>query len=260
MPSLRELNLGIVAIANRKGGVGKTVSAISLASGLARAGERVLAVDGDPQANMSLFFEGSGKGAGDLASLLADLADDRSGRVEDHIRRGVRRGLDLLPSGDSNLRFHLAEASLMRAAKPFAAALAEARKRYRWIVIDTSPSHGPLEHLLLSASEALIVPLEFQRFSVTGLETLVADAETCSKEAGHPIRVHSLIFTKAENNLARVESYRTIFQTFRIPVFEICRSEYIPRSLEKGRTVWECAPGSFAARDYGRILEKSFLE
>jgi hypothetical protein len=51
-----------------------------------------------------------------------------------------------------------------------------------------------------------------------------------------------------------------VFSTFRVPVFEICRSEYIPRSLEKSRTIWESAPASFAARDYGRLIEKAFLE
>jgi DNA-binding GntR family transcriptional regulator len=72
--------------------------------------------------------------------------------------------------------------------------------------------------------------------------------------------VHSLIFTKAENRLNRVQTYRDVFSTFHLPIFEICKSEYIARSLEKSRTIWECGPASFAARDYARIIERGFLE
>ena len=82
----------------------------------------------------------------------------------------------------------------------------------------------------------------------------------CSADAGKEIRVHSLIFTKAENRLGRVNTYREVFSSFSIPIFEICKSEYISRSLEKSRTIWECGPSSYAARDYSRVIEKGFLE
>ncbi len=260
MASLRELGLGVVAIANRKGGVGKTASAISLGAGLAKAGQRVLLVDGDPQANMSLFFSESGRGGRDVSNLLSDLAAGKKIAPDTYARKRVRRGLDLLPAGDPNLRFLFPEEGLKTLIKPLFDFFTSVRAKYDWVIIDTSPSHGPLERLLLSASEALVVPLEFQRFSVAGLETLVSDVAECSKEQGRNIRLQALLFTKAENNLSRVDAYREVFSAFRVPVFEICRSEYIPRGLERSRTIWESAPGSYAARDYGRVIEKAFLE
>jgi len=259
MTSLSELGLGIVAVANRKGGVGKTVSAISLASGLAKAGYKVLAVDGDPQANMSLFFMGASRDRRGLASLLGDLASGMNPSLDDCLRKGVRRNLDLLPAGERNAAARLDEAVMARLSSPFAGLLSSARARYRWIVIDTSPAHGALERVLIAASEALIVPLEFQRFSVAGLESLVAEVAECSAESGRPVRIHALVFTKAENNLARVESYRDAFSGFGVPVFEVCKSEYVPKGLERGRTIWESAPGSYAAKDYAAILEKAFV-
>jgi hypothetical protein len=54
--------------------------------------------------------------------------------------------------------------------------------------------------------------------------------------------------------------YREHFSTFHIPIYEICKSEYMTRSLEKSRTIWECGPSSFAARDYTRVIEKGFME
>lgn len=257
-PSLKSLGLRIVAVANQKGGVGKTTTVIEIASGLARTGARVLAVDGDPQGNLSLFF-----GAGavkDLGDLFGDLLEGTEAEISGYIARNARKGLDVLPVRHRSLRRVYGETEILRVAPAFASLLSRLKTRYDWILIDSSPSNGALERLLIRAAEAVIVPLEFQLFSVEGLEAILADVASCAEEAGRDIRVHSLVFQKAENRLARVESYRRLFSTFRIPIFEVCKSEYIPRSLERSRTIWESGPTSFAARDYQRIIEKSFLE
>jgi len=256
--SLRSLGLGIVAVANQKGGVGKTTTVIELASGLARAGGKVLAVDGDPQGNLSLFF-GPGERR-DFADLLGDLAAGAAGPMDDYLVPGARPGLDLLPQRHRHLRRERSEEWTLAAAGPFSALLAGLRSRYDWIIIDSSPSDGALERLLVRASEAVIVPLEFQLFSVAGLQSILDDVRSCTAEAEHGIRVHSLVFTKAENRVSRVDYYRQAFSAFRIPIFEVCRSEYIPRSLERSRTIWEGGPSSYAARDYARIIERAFLE
>jgi chromosome partitioning protein len=172
----------------------------------------------------------------------------------------VRKGLDLLPCTRRGLRADLGDSGLKAATPGFAGLVAEARTRYDWVILDSSPSDGVLERLLLSSCEAVIIPLEFQLFSVAGLEAMMADVASCSEEAGRPIRVHSLVFTKAENRVGRVEEYRRLFSSFKVPIFEVCKSEYLPRTVEKSRTIWEGAPASYAARDYGRIIDKAFLE
>jgi len=268
MSSLRSLGLGIVAVANQKGGVGKTTTVIELASGLARAGQRVLAIDGDPQGNLSLFFAhrmGSGDGekaakGRDFADLMGDLLSSEPPAIDDYLAPRVRASLDLLPATHRQLRRERSETDMLKAAPAFASLLASLKARYDWILVDCSPSNGALERMLVRACEAVIVPLEFQLFSVAGLQSILDDVSACTAEAGHGIRVHALVFTKAENRVARVESYREVFSTFRIPIFEVCKSEYIPRSLERSRTIWESGPSSFAARDYARIIEKAFLE
>jgi chromosome partitioning protein len=261
--SLRELGLGIVAVANQKGGVGKTTTVIELASGLARSGARVLAVDGDPQGNLSLFFgpgQGPGRESRDFGDLIGELLSGAPARIDDYLVRRARKGLDLLPAKHRLLRRERSEADILAAAPGFASLLAGLRERYDWILVDCSPSNGALERFLVRACEAVIVPLEFQLFSVSGLQAILDDVTACAAEAARPIRVHSLVFTKAENRVARVESYRELFSAFRIPIFEVCKSEYIPRSLERSKTIWESGSSSFAARDYARIIEKAFLE
>jgi chromosome partitioning protein len=256
--SLRESGLSVVTIANQKGGVGKTASVIQIASGLAKRGEKVLVIDGDPQGNLSLFF--GAKSDRDFGDLISALRTETSIPLPDYLHKRVRRNLDLLPARNRNLRLSLSNSDISEAAKPFSAFIASVRSHYDWVILDSSPSNSPLERLLIRASDAVIIPLEFQLFSVAGLEAILEEVKDCSSDAGKEIFVHSLIFTKAENRLSRVNTYREVFSSFSIPIFEICKSEYISRSLEKSRTIWECGPSSYAARDYSRVIEKGFLE
>lgn len=265
--SLKALGLKIVAVANQKGGVGKTTTVATLASGLARSGEKVLLVDGDPQGNLSLLFglEGRHPELGDLFGLLASEGNGEvakrgsSPRIDACIVKRVRRSLDILPLSRRHLRTELGDRLIERAEKPFALALAGLRDRYDWILMDTSPSNGSLERVLIAASEAVLIPLEFQVFSLSGLEAILADIGECGDRAGRTIRPHALLFTKAENAVARVDAYRNLFASFRIPIFEICKSEYVPRSMERGRTLWEAAPASLVAKDYRTVIDKAFL-
>lgn len=259
--SLQALGLSVVAVANQKGGVGKTATAVSLASGLARYGDRVLLVDGDPQGNLSLHF-GVSEGEEDLGRLLAELsrgAAPTKALAASCIRRRVKQRLDLLPLTHRHLRTDLGDRAIDAAAAPFRSCLDLVKGDYDWILMDTSPSNGSLERMLISASQAVLIPLEFQLFSLSGLEAILQDTAECGAAAGREIRPHALIFTKAENGLARVQEYRKLFASFRIPIFEVCKSEYIPRSFERGKTIWETSPNSYVAGDYDRIIKKAFL-
>jgi len=275
-PSLRELGLNIVAVANQKGGVGKTVTTLNLAAGLAREGQRVLVIDGDPQGNLTLLL---GRRAAvpaspdapvsvsrarkpsphDLSDLLVAIAERQGVTISGFIEKGVRRGLDLIPSRNRRMRLELGDAEIKAAAPGFAKLLSRLAEHYDWILLDTSPSNGPLERALIAACEAVVIPLEFQLFSVAGLEAILSEVRECAADYGREIRAHALVFVKAENKVSRIDEYRKVFARFRLPVFEICRSEYVPRSIERRKTLWEAAPASYAARDYSRIIDKSFL-
>jgi len=164
-----------------------------------------------------------------------------------------------VPSRNRRMRLELGDAEILAAAPGFARLLARLAERYDWVLLDTSPSNGPLERSLIAACQAVVIPLEFQLFSVAGLEAILSEVRECAAEQGREIRAHALVFVKAENKVSRIEEYRKVFARFRLPVFEVCRSEYVPRSMERRKTLWEAAPASYAARDYARIIEKAFL-
>jgi chromosome partitioning protein len=275
-PSLRELGLNIVAVANQKGGVGKTVTTLNLAAGLAREGQRVLVIDGDPQGNLTLLLgrrpavpasldapahasRARKPSPHDLSDLLVAIAEKKGVAISGFIEKGVRRGLDLIPSRNRRMRLELGDTEIQSAAPGFSRLLSRLAEHYDWILMDTSPSNGPLERALIAACEAVIIPLEFQLFSVAGLEAILSEVRECAADHGREIRAHALVFVKAENKVSRIDEYRKVFARFRLPVFEICRSEYVPRSIERRKTLWEAAPASYAARDYSRIIDKSFL-
>ncbi len=256
--SLKQTGAKVITIANQKGGVGKTSSVIQISSGLAKRGQKVLAIDGDPQGNLSLFFGADDKK--DICQLLRSILASEPIKLAEFIHRHTRRNLDVLPASNKNMRMEFPDEDIKRTYSAFARFIDSIRPKYDWIIIDSSPSNSPLERLLIRASDAVIIPLEFQLFSVAGLEAIIEEVENCTKESGREIKIHSLIFTKAENRLNRVQTYREVFSSFHIPIFEVCKSEYIVRSLEKSRTIWECGPASFAARDYARVIDRAFLE
>lgn len=159
----------IVAIANQKGGVGKTTTTANLGASLAIQGHRVLLVDMDPQGNLTAAF---GKSAPD-GLTIADALLDR--RVQPPVLSVEERGGALLHLVPSSLALSGAEVALMNKLgrelrlRDQLAGLAD---RYDYILIDTPPSLGLLTINALVAAEKVIIPTEARFFSLQGLQML----------------------------------------------------------------------------------------
>ena len=146
-----------VAIANQKGGVGKTTTAAAIAQGLTAAGYKVLCVDADPQANLSDLLQA---GAG------ASLYDVIQGAPIKKALQATTAG-DLLPSEKAlaNPKLKLTATTLQEILKPL-------QSRYDVAIIDTPPSLGALTVSALVAADGVIVPTKADKFSLTGLQEL----------------------------------------------------------------------------------------
>ena len=162
----------IIAIANQKGGVGKTTTAVNLAAGLARAPKRVLLVDLDAQGNATM---GSGVDKRELDASTCDvLLGERDARS---IRVATAEGFDLLPG---NIDLTAAEIQLMELdgrEQKLKEALEPLRGDYDFIIIDCPPALSLLTLNALTAADSVIVPMQCEYYALEGLSALMETIE-----------------------------------------------------------------------------------
>lgn len=165
--------MNILAIANQKGGVGKTTTTVNLGSALQLLGNKVLLVDLDPQANMSSYlgFESDDKPT--ISHLMMGLVTGQTFIVEDGIRHNKTNSLDFIPA-DINLAN--ADIYLMQAVARerilYRILSNNCFKSYDYILIDCPPSLGVLLTNALTVADGLLIPVQVQKFALDGLGML----------------------------------------------------------------------------------------
>jgi chromosome partitioning protein len=181
----------IYALANQKGGVGKTTTAINLAACLAEAGERALVVDLDPQANAT-----SGLGERANGHSTYDLLDGAPlGELVMHTRFP---NLDLVPS-----RPDLAGAAVELARHEdgetyLSSGIAEARESYRFVFLDCPPSLGPLTVNALAAADRVLVPVQAEYYALEGLAQLVLSVELVKRRLNPSLAIGGVLLTMVD--------------------------------------------------------------
>jgi chromosome partitioning protein len=181
----------IYALANQKGGVGKTTTAINLAACLAEAGERALVVDLDPQANAT---SGLGERANGTSSY--DLLD---GAPLEGLARSTRfANLDLVPA-KADLAGAVVELARRGDGERYLAqSIAGARERYSFVFLDCPPSLGPLTVNALAAADRVLVPVQAEYYALEGLTQLVHSVNLVRARLNPKLAIGGLLLTMVD--------------------------------------------------------------
>ncbi|HSL22619.1 MAG TPA: ParA family protein [Vicinamibacterales bacterium] len=221
----------IIAVANQKGGVGKTTTAINLAASLALADQRVLAVDLDPQSNLTsgIGLKGRAAEAGTVYQALTEadeFPDPRS-----YVVRSSLKGLDLIPA-DRNLTGAEVELVGLEHRESRLRGLIEAlRGEYDYIFIDSPPSLGLLTLNALVAADAVLIPINCEYFALEGLAELVSTLKRVRAALNPTLDIEGVLLTMYDErtNLGQ-QVARDIRGYFQEKVFRTV----IPRNIRLG--------------------------
>jgi chromosome partitioning protein len=193
----------ILAIANQKGGVGKTTTAVNLAASLAVAEQRTLLLDGDPQGNAT---SGMGLNRDEMAGATTYELLLGEKTVNEVIQRGVQfKHLDVIPAtpdlAGAEVELVDAEDRAMRIAQ----ALESVQADYDYILLDCPPSLGLITLNMLAAADALIIPLQCEYYALEGLSQLLGTVQRVQEHLNPKLEIGGVLLTMfdARLNLSR---------------------------------------------------------
>jgi chromosome partitioning protein len=192
----------VLAIANQKGGVGKTTTAVNLAASLAVAEQRTLLIDSDPQGNAT---SGIGIPREELGATLYDVLLGEA-TVEDAIRRGVQfRYLDVLPATPDLAGAEVELVDRPNRTEAMRQAIATVRDRYDYVLIDCPPSLGLITVNMLAAADALLIPLQCEYYALEGLSQLLNTVRLVQQGVNPRLGIDGVLLTMydARLNLSR---------------------------------------------------------
>ncbi len=245
----------VFAIANQKGGVGKTTTAINLAASLAANDIRVLVVDSDPQGNAT-----SGLGVSkdpDKPSLYHVLLGDT--HPKDAIRTTDFEGLDVITADKNLIGSNLELIDLDRREYRLNDRLAEIRNDYQFILIDCPPALDLLTLNALIAADSVLVPIQCEFFALEGVSELMDTIDRIREAFQHPLAIEGILLTMFDDrtNLTR-QVAADLRDFFKDEVFRtvIPRSVRLAEAPSFGKPILTYDPRSKGAESYIKLAKE----
>ena len=245
----------IIAIANQKGGVGKTTTAINLSACLAEKGQKVLAIDMDPQGNMS---SGLGLDKDSIDKTIYDMIIGESD-VEEVINHGTIDNLDILPS---NVDLSAVEIELIDVDnKEFVVrdAIQKIRDNYDYIIIDCPPSLSLLTINAMTTADSVLVPIQCEYYALEGLSQLIHTVELVKERLNSTLEIEGVVFTMYD---ARTNLSLQVVENVKDNLQQNIYKTIIPRNIRLaeapsyGTPINQYDPRSAGAESYMKLAEE----
>jgi chromosome partitioning protein len=245
--------MNIIAIANQKGGCGKTTTSINLAACLGKTGHRTLLIDADPQGHASL---GLGHRRQEEPGLYEVFALDFP--IDQAIIQDVNEGVDLIPATISLAAVEHVLADMPKRERQLNDHLESIQSRYEYVIIDCPPALGLLSINAIRAADRVLVPIDMSLFSIDGIERLSETIDLVAQKYNLDIEI---------NILPTIVDKRTrLCRKFLLAIWERYQDNVLPMVVHstvrlkeaacEGQSILQFDPRSIAAKDYQELAEE----
>ena len=252
----------VIAVANQKGGVGKTTTTFNLGVGLARKGKRVLLIDCDPQGDLTICcgYQDNDAIEDTLVTVMEKVIEDEPILPGEGIIH-QDEGVDLLPANIELSSMDLRLVSTMNRERVLSAYLDSIKKNYDYILLDCMPSLGMITINAFTAADSVIIPVQSHYLPLKGMTQLTKTISKVQKQINPRLKIDGIVLTLvAENtNLAKTTE-QTIREYYgsKIKVFDT----HIPMAIKcaeisvVGKSIYSYDGGSKVAKAYENLTKE----
>ena len=245
----------VIAITNQKGGVGKTTTAINLSAALAEANQKILLVDFDPQINATA---GVGVELGDDDKTIYDAIHDKT-KTKDIIINDVIQNMDLLPGAIELSGLETELLNKPNRESELKKVIEQVKEDYDYVIIDCPPAVGILTVNALVASDACIIPVQCEYFSLEGLNQVLNAIELVRSNMNPSLKIEGLLFTMydARTRLGQ-DVVSVVKNNMKVKVFEtmIPRNIRLAEAPSNGKSILDYDSASVGADRYRKLASE----
>ncbi len=254
-------NCKVIAIANQKGGVGKSTTVFNLGAGLAADGYRVLAIDVDPQGDLTKML-GLRHPHGlelSLANCMRDVINGLESENRDEIFRH-HEGFDFIPGNNMLSALEVYLVNVMSRETVLKSYIEDLKADYDYILLDCRPSLGMLVINALTAADYVIIPVQADYLAAEDMILLLGTVSQVKRQLNPDLEIGGAFLTMANQTNFRKDVIRNIKKTYayRLPVLDavIPSTVRLAEISTAGKSIFRHAPGSKAAQAYGFLVKE----